>query len=86
MSRNQFRLLNEEQIENIKAQVAYDLVRYSQESAEHLMNHYLNGDEKGMFDLISDWIESAEDEVLNEINTQLNEDSFKSSKYEDEDI
>jgi len=86
MSRNQFRLLNEEQIENIKAQVAYDLVRYSQESANTLVNHYLEGNTEELFNTITEWIESAEDEVLNEINTQLDEDSFKSNKYKDEDI
>jgi transcriptional regulator with AAA-type ATPase domain len=86
MSRNQFRLLNEEQIENIKAQVAYDLVRYSQESANTLVNHYLEGNTEELFNTITEWIESAEGEVLNEINTQLDEDSFKSNKHKDEDI
>ena len=76
MSRNQFRLLNDEQIENIKAQVAYDLVRYPQESAECLMNFYLNGDEEGLFNLISDWVEAAEHDVIQHYNTELMEESF----------
>jgi len=62
-NRNQHRLLNDEQIKDIITQMADDFKKYSVESAEHLINFYLNGDVVGMFEMISDWIETAEDEV-----------------------
>jgi hypothetical protein len=79
-NRNQYRLLNEHQIKDITAQVAYDLIKYSQESADVLIDHYLRGDAEGLFKIISLWIEAAEDDVITELNTQLNEDSFKQSE------
>ena len=79
-NRNQHRLLNEHQIKDITAQVAYDLIQYSQESAGTLVDHYLRGDAKGLFEIISLWIEGAEDDVITELNTQLNEDSFRQSE------
>ena len=84
-NRNQHRLLNNDQIKNITAQVAYDLVKYADESADTLIDHYLRGDAEGLFTIISSWIESAEDEVLDELNTQLNEDYFKQSRQETDD-
>ena len=79
-NRNQYRLLNEHQIKDITAQVAYDLIKYSQESADVLIDHYLRGDAEGLFEIISLWVEGAEDDVITELNTQLNEDSFRQSE------
>ena len=84
-NRNQHRLLNEAQIKDITTQVAYDLVKYANESADTLVDHYLRGDADGLFTIISSWIEGAEDEVLDEINTQLNEDYFKRSQEDTDD-
>lgn len=79
-NRNQHRLLNEHQIQDITAQVAYDLIKYSQESADTLVDHYLRGDAEGLFEIISQWIEVAEDEVIKELNSKLNEDYLKQSQ------
>jgi hypothetical protein len=76
MSRNQYRLLNDQQITDIKKQIASDLKQYSDESAEVLMNFYLTEDADGLFDTVKDWIETAEDEVIRQINSDLIEDSF----------
>ncbi len=83
-NRNQHRLLNQEQIINITAQVAYDLVKFANESAEILVDHYLRGDAEGLLEVVSNWIEGAEDEVLDELNTQLNEDSFKQAEQDND--
>lgn len=83
-NRNQHRVLSDEQIANIVAQVAYDLVRYANESADTLVDHYLRGDAEGLFEIVSGWIEAAEDDVLTEINTQLNEDSFKQAEQDND--
>ncbi len=64
MNRNYTRLLNPQQIKDITTQVAEDLKNFPLESAEHLMNFYLNGDAEGLFQMVSDWIEYAEDAVL----------------------
>jgi len=79
-NRNQHRLLNEHQIKDITVQVAYDLIKYANESADTLIDHYLRGDAEGLFEIISQWIEAAEDDVITELNTQLNEDSFRQSE------
>jgi len=63
-NRNYKRLLSNQQIEDITVQVGEDLKKFPLESAEHLMNFYLNGDAEGLFQTISDWIEYAEDAVL----------------------
>jgi hypothetical protein len=76
MSRNQYRLLNDQQIADIKKQIASDLKQYSDESAEILMNFYLTEDANGLFDTVKDWVETAEDEVIRQINSDLIEDSF----------
>ena len=76
MSRNQYRLLNDQQIANIKKQIASDLKQYSDESAEVLMNFYLTEDTDGLFDIVKDWVETAEDEVIRQLNSDLIEDSF----------
>ena len=79
-NRNQHRLLNEHQIKDITAQVAYDLIKYANESADTLIDHYLRGDAEGLFEIISQWIEAAEDDIITELNTQLSEDSFRQSE------
>jgi hypothetical protein len=76
MSRNQYRLLNDQQIADIKKQIASDLKQYSDDSAEALMNFYLTEDANGLFDTVRDWVEEAEDEVIKQINSDLIEDSF----------
>jgi hypothetical protein len=76
MSRNQHRLLNDQQIADIKKQIASDLKQYSDDSAEALMNFYLTEDANGLFDTVRDWVEEAEDEVIKQINSDLIEDSF----------
>ena len=85
-NRNQHRLLEDQQIKDITAQVAYDLVRYANESADTLVDHYLRDDAEGLLEIISQWIEAAEDDVLDEINTQLSEDSFKQQTEENDDV
>ncbi len=75
-NRNQHRALNDEQIQNIIEQMAEDFRKYPRESAEYLINYYLTGDIEGMFKLVSDWIEGAEDEVIKILNTESMEDSF----------
>ncbi len=80
-NRNQHRALNDEQIQNIIEQMAEDFRKYPRESAEYLINYYLTGDIEGMFKLVSDWIEGAEDEVIKILNTDLAEDSFNDDNY-----
>ena len=82
MNRNHKRVLSEQQIKDITAQVALDLVKYAQETADTLVDHYLRGDAEGLMVLVDSWVEGAEDEVLDEINTQLIEDSFKQAENE----
>ncbi len=82
INRNHTRVLSDQQIKDITSQVAYDLVRYANESADTLVDHYLRDDAEGLLEIISDWIEAAEDTVLDEINTQLSEDSFKQAQDE----
>lgn len=83
-NRNEYRLLSNEQIQDIIKQMADDLRKYPLESAEQLLNYYLSGDAEGMFGLVGEWIEYAEDEVLGQLNHDLNEDSFDnhSAHYE----
>ena len=81
MNRNHTRVLSEQQIKDITEQVAYDLKKYPSESAEVLVNLYLQNDIQGMFEAISDWIETAEDEVRRQFNTNLIEDSFNDDQY-----
>jgi hypothetical protein len=80
-NRNQHRLLNDQQIKDITAQVALDLKQYANESADTLVDHYLRGDAEGLFDIITNWIETAEDEVRRQLNTDLMEDSFNDDQY-----
>ncbi len=82
INRNHTRVLSDQQIKDITSQVAYDLVRYANESADTLVDHYLRDDAEGLLEIISDWIEAAEDAVLDELNTQLSEDSFKQAQDE----
>ena len=81
MNRNHTRVLSEQQIKDITEQVAYDLKKYPSESAEVLVNLYLQNDIQGMFEAINDWIETAEDEVKRQLNTDLMEDSFNDDQY-----
>jgi len=69
MNRNHRRVLSEQQINDIIQQVADDLRKYPLESAEVLVNCYLENDIKILFESVSDWVEAAEDTVmeLNEI-------------------
>jgi len=82
-NRNHTRVLSDQQIKDITSQVAYDLVRYANESADTLVDHYLRGDAEGLLEMISNWVEAAEDDVLDELNTQLNEDSFKQAQQDE---
>ena len=81
MNRNHTRVLSEQQIKDITEQVAYDLKKYPSESAEVLVNLYLQNDIQGMFEAINDWIETAEDEVRRQLNINLTEDSFNDDQY-----
>jgi hypothetical protein len=81
MNRNHHRLLDDIQIADITSQVAYDLTKYKTETAEVLMDHYLRGDAEGLFSIVSEWIEVAEDEVIRQLNTELMEDSFDDNNY-----
>ena len=82
-NRNHVRVLSDQQIKDITSQVAYDLVRYANESADTLVDHYLRDDAEGLLEVITNWIEAAEDDVLDEINTQLSEDSFKQAQQDE---
>ena len=82
INRNHTRVLSDQQIKDITSQVAYDLVRYANESADTLVDHYLRDDAEGLLEVITNWIEAAEDDVLDELNTQLSEDSFKQAQDE----
>ena len=84
MNRNHKRVLNDQQIKDITSQVAYDLVRYADETAEILVDHYLRGDAEGLMVLVDSWVESAEDDILDELNTQLQEDSFKQAEQDND--
>ena len=81
MNRNQHRVLNDIQVTDITVQVAYDLAKYKIETAEILMDHYLRGDAEGLFNVVSEWIEVAEDELRRQLNTELMEDSFNDNNY-----
>ena len=81
MNRNQHRLLNDIQITDITSQIAYDLAKYKTETAEVLMDHYLRGDDKGLFSIVSEWIEVAEDEIKRQLNMELTEDSFDDDSF-----
>ena len=81
MNRNQHRTLSDIQITDITSQVAYDLAKYKIEAAEILMDHYLRGDTEELFNVVSEWIEVAEDELRRQLNTELMEDSFNDDNY-----
>lgn len=87
-NRNSRRLLSEQQIKDISVQVAEDLRKYPLESANTLVDHYLRGDAEGLLETIVNWVELAEDavkhrELLDQINTELTEDSFKQAENND---
>ena len=79
-NRNQHRLLNDQQIKDISKQVATDLIKYSQETADTLVDHYLRGDAEGLLEIVSNWVESAEDQVIDQLNQELIEESFKQAE------
>jgi hypothetical protein len=81
MDRNQHRLLSDTEIADITSQLAYDLVNYKTETADTLIDHYLRGDVEGLFEVITNWIEIAEDEVRRQLNTELMEDSFDDESF-----
>jgi hypothetical protein len=81
MDRNQHRLLSDTEIADITSQLAYDLVNYKTETADTLIDHYLRGDVEGLFEVITNWIEIAEDEVRRQLNTELMEDSFNDELF-----
>ena len=81
MNRNHTRVLSEQQIKDIAEQVAYDIKQYSLESADTLIDHYLRGDAEGLFEIVTQWVELAEDEVRRQLNTDLMEDSFNDDQY-----
>ena len=80
MNRNYERVLSEQQIKDITEQVKLDLIKYAQETADTLVDHYLRGDAEGLMVLVDSWVEGAEDEVLDMINTELTEESFKQAE------
>jgi hypothetical protein len=82
VSRNQVRLLGDEQIEAIKKQMAADFETYSYETAEILMNYYLEGNKSELMDAVITWVEGAEDDVINQINTELAEDAFRDGGFD----
>ena len=45
------------------------------------MDHYLRGDAEGLFAIVSEWIEVAEDEVKRQLNMELMENSFDDDNY-----
>lgn len=75
-NRNHKRLLDVSQIEAITTQLTLEFKESPEESAKYLMDFYLSNDIDGMFELISDWVEYAEDKVRRQLNTDLIEDSF----------
>jgi hypothetical protein len=81
MNRNQHRVLSDIHVTDITVQVAYDLAKYKIETAEILMDHYLRGDVEGLFNIVSEWIETAEDELKRQLNMELTEDSFNDDNY-----
>jgi len=85
MNRNHTRVLNEQQIKDIAEQLAYDLKQYPLESADTLIDHYLRGDAEELFEVITNWVELAEDEVRRQLNTDLMEDSFNDDQYNPHD-
>ena len=81
MNRNQHRVLSDIHVTDITVQVAYDLAKYKIEAAEILMDHYLRGDAEELFNVVSEWIEVAEDELKRQLNMDLIEDSFDDDNY-----
>ena len=81
MNRNHTRVLSEQQIKDIADQVAYDIKQYPLESADTLIDHYLRGDAEGLFEIVTQWVELAEDEVRRQLNTDLMENSFNDDQY-----
>jgi len=83
MNRNYKRVLSDQQIKDISEQVALDLVKYAQETADILVDHYLRGDAEELMEIVDSWVETAEDAVIDRYNTELMEDSFKQAENDD---
>jgi hypothetical protein len=82
MSRNQHRVLTDEQIKSIKEQLTIHLRDNAEYMADAIMNLYLsdNKDDEAMFiEWMHDFVNQAEDGKLlsiDEVNNILNEDSY----------
>jgi len=81
MSRNQQRVLTDEQIKSIKEQLTIHLRDNAEYMSDAIMNLYLsdNPDDDGMFiEWMHDFVNQAEDGKLlsiDQVNSLLNEDS-----------
>jgi hypothetical protein len=81
-NRNDYRLLDDEQIEAIVNQVTFDLHQYADETASTLVDHYLRGDAEELFKIVTEWVEGAEDRVIDSLNTELAEDAFRDGGFD----
>jgi hypothetical protein len=81
-NRNDYRLLDDEQIEAIVNQVTFDLHMYADETASTLVDHYLRGDAEELFKIVTEWVEGAEDKVIDSLNTELAEDAFRNGGFD----
>ena len=82
MSRNQERVLSDQMISDIKAEMFSEL-EWSDarnELTEAMMNAYLTDDFDSLKQVIVDAIEHYEDEIILTLNMELNEDSFNQAE------
>lgn len=81
MSRNQERVLSDQMISDIKERMFEELgwgdARYTLVSA--IVNAYLSNYDE-LMDTVTEWIETFEDQIIAELNTQLMEDSFNQAE------
>lgn len=82
MNRNNNRVLNEQQIADIKEQLIFDVRLWTDDTVNAMLNYYLTGNHEDFYQTITNWVEAAEDCVIDRINTELKEDSYNNS-YED---
>ena len=76
-NRNNNRVLSEQQISDIKEQLIYDIRLWVDDTADELINYYLTGNHEDFYQTITNWVEAAEDMVIDRINAELAEDSVK---------
>ena len=76
-NRNNNRVLNEQQISDIKEQLIYDIRLWVDDTSDELINYYLTGNHEDFYQTITNWVEAAEDMVIDRINAELTEDSAK---------